>query len=130
MVTSRHFRLPLICGLAFIVAVIFYYAVIDDAPLPYHPLVDGWNDTILHIGAFAALSIVSLMIWRPTITVFLALLCAGAAIELMQIFVPGREVGLSDMAANCLGIAMGFIGLLAARGLVTRAMGGPQAAGD
>ena len=77
MVTSRHLRLPLICGLAVIIAVIFYYAVIDDAPLPYHPLVDGWNDTILHIGAFAALSVVSLMIWRPTITVFLALLCAG-----------------------------------------------------
>jgi VanZ family protein len=108
MVTLRHLRLPLICGLAVITAVIFYYAVIDDAPLPYHPLVDGWNDIILHIGAFTVLSIVSLMIWRPTMTVFLALLCVGAAIELMQMFVPGREVGLSDMAANAFGLAVGF----------------------
>lgn len=67
-----------------------------------------------HVVAYAALMIAVAMAWRDKVGVWwlaLALLAYGYALELVQELVPGREYGLSDVAANGLGIVIGLLGV-------------------
>jgi VanZ family protein len=109
---SQGIRIALLAGLVLVLGTIFYFAVINNSPLPYHPLVDGWNDTILHVGAFGLLTFIALLIWPPSRMLVVALFCAGCAVELFQIFVPTREVDLTDIAANTFGIIFGGLAFL------------------
>jgi VanZ family protein len=117
---ANGIRFGLGAGLVLLVGVIFYFAVIDNSPLPYHPIIDGWNDVILHIGAFGLLAIVACLIWSPSWTLAVLLFCVGCAMELFQVFVPSREVDIMDLAANSVGIVLGGLAVLLARQLKNR----------
>ena len=116
----RGIRVGLVAGLMLTIGLIFYFAVIDNSPLPYHPMIDGWNDVILHIGAFGLLTVVSLLIWPPTWNLAVFLFCVGCAMELFQVLVPSREVDIMDIAANSVGILLGGAAFLLIRGLANR----------
>jgi VanZ family protein len=116
----RGIRVGLVAGLMMTIALIFYFAVINNSPLPYHPMIDGWNDVILHIGAFGLLTIITFLIWPPSWTLVVILFCVGCAMELFQVFVPSREVDLMDLAANSVGIFFGGLAFLSIRFLRNR----------
>jgi len=113
-IAARRLRIGFFAGLFAVLGVIFYFAVINNSPLPHHPLIDGWNDVILHVGAFGLLTIIALLIWAPSWALAVLLFCVGCALELFQIFVPTREVDLMDIAANSVGIAFGGLAFLLA----------------
>jgi VanZ family protein len=67
-----------------------------------------------HVVAYAAFMIIVAMAWREKVGTFwlaLALLAYGYGLELLQDLVPAREYRLGDLLANCLGIAIGLIGV-------------------
>ena len=67
-----------------------------------------------HIVAYAAFMIIVAMAWREkvgTLWLALALFAYGYGLERLQDLVPAREYRLGDLAANCLGIAIGLIGV-------------------
>ena len=117
---ARGLRVGLFAGLIAVLGAIFYFAVINNSPLPYHPLIDGWNDVILHVGAFGLLTIIALLIWAPSWTLAVLLFCVGCALELFQVFVPTREVDIMDIAANSLGIFLAGLAFLSIRHLAYR----------
>lgn len=103
----RLVRVGLAAALMFVVGTITYYATIEDTPLPYHPAIDGWNDTILHAGAFTVLTLVALLIWPRTLKLTAALLLFGILMEFVQLVLPTREADIMDIAANASGIILG-----------------------
>jgi len=84
-----------------------YFGVITDNPLPYHHLVDGFNDILLHLLAFGTLSLLSFGLWKNRLRVWVGLFLAGAIIELLQWFKPDRTLSLLDTFANIGGILIG-----------------------
>jgi uncharacterized membrane protein YidH (DUF202 family) len=67
-----------------------------------------------HVVAYAAFMIIVAMAWREKVGTFwlaLALFAYGYGLELLQDLVPARESRLGDIVANCLGIAIGVIGV-------------------
>ena len=112
------FRVGLVTGFAGVIVAVIYFAMIDNAPLPYHPAVDGWNDTLLHTGAFALLAFFALLIWTPTLRTAVLLLLFGVVIELAQLVVPARQADLLDVCANIVGIVSGYAAFYSARWLM------------
>ena len=86
-----------------------YFAVISDAPLPDHRWIVGYNDLILHAGAFGALSFLILLKNRFQ-WISVGLLCGMAvAIEVAQIWEPNRNASLGDFASSFAGILIGWL---------------------
>ena len=97
-----------------------YFGVISDAPLPDHRLIVGFNDVVLHLGAFGVLSFIGLLLWSSMGRVIGVLVIAAAAIELIQLFMPPRHGEFSDFAASCAGIAAGAVLFLVLRFVIAR----------
>jgi VanZ family protein len=70
----------------------------------------GW-DKLNHVAAFATLAVCAVLGWRESraarLTVLLALLAFGGAIELMQLQVPNRSGEWSDLGADAIGLGLG-----------------------
>ena len=101
-------------GTAAAVAVLALYPRLQ---LPEPALTRGWTDLLEHGLAFLVLSVLAGLLWRPLWRVAGSLALAAAAIELLQIAIPGREVSAADLAAGLAGLALGLaaIALLARR---------------
>jgi VanZ family protein len=103
--TQRRWRLLL----WLLVAVISYLAL---TPQPPHEVSLGW-DKLNHGSAFLVLAFVGAQIRRPTvrhlITLALALLAFGGAIEIIQSFVPGRSAEWLDLLADAVGATLGLL---------------------
>lgn len=110
-------RIGLVAVLVFALGAVSYFATIENVPLPYHPLIDGWNDTILHVGAFAVLTFIALLIWRPSLGLVLSLLLFGVLIEIVQLGSDGREADLLDIAADAIGVFAAHVAYYALRWL-------------
>lgn len=75
----------------------------------------GWlpllpNDKLLHFGAYAGLTLLSLRIahgWHELALWALGLAVGGWLIEVLQNLVPGRKFSWGDLAANLAGIVAG-----------------------
>lgn len=75
----------------------------------------GWlpllpNDKLLHFGAYAGLTLLSLRIaqgWQELGLWVLGLALSGWLIEVLQNMVPGRKFSWGDMVANLAGILAG-----------------------
>ena len=95
-------------------AVIAYFALVYPGSLPDHPLVRGWNDFILHVIAFAALSICAFVVQPVNVKTIALLTSFAVAFEIAQMFIPERESDLWDLAANMMGVAGAavFIGIV------------------
>ena len=107
-------------SLLFVVGFVTYFGVISDAPLPDHRLFVGFNDVVLHLGAFGVLSLIGLLLWSSMGRVIGVLVIAAAAIEFIQLFQPSRHGEFSDFAASCAGIAAGVVLFLALRFVIAR----------
>lgn len=97
-------------------AVVIYYAVIFEGPLPDHPCLRGKNDLALHFAAFFALSTPLLLIFRRDKTVVGLVLFAGL-IEIVQAFQVRRNADWADFAGGVAGIALGVIIVAAVRAI-------------
>lgn len=99
-------------GMVATVAIVFYYGVVFTGQLPYHWRVDGYNDLILHWGAFGLLTLFAVpAIARPRMTVF-ALVGFAVVIEVAQMAMPGRTASLVDLAASVAGVVLALPALL------------------
>ncbi len=105
-------------ALAVLLAVMVYFDVIFAGQLPDHPLIYGWNDLILHTGAFGLLAV--LVFWRAGfgLRIWAFLLCTASLFELAQIFIPEREVSLADLFANFAGVGLAAVFLVSANWLI------------
>ena len=95
-------------GTAAAVAVLALYPRLQ---LPEPALTRGWTDLLEHGLAFLVLSVLAGLLWRPLWRVAGSLALAAAAIELLQIAIPGREVSAADLAAGLAGLALGLAGI-------------------
>ena len=97
----------LIVGMGLVMLVIY----LSVAPAPEVPRVPG-GDFVGHLLAYG-----TLMFWfmqlaanrRSRALIALALIALGIALELAQLYVPGRSFELTDMAANATGVFLGWV---------------------
>ncbi len=70
-------------------------------------LLTGYEDKLVHIGAFAFFTFY--FGYRNHIWSILPLVFLGIFIEAIQFYIPDRSACLYDMASNCFGIGIGFL---------------------
>jgi len=105
---SSHWRVLLMPSLivaCIVIAVASLYPTLS-VPLPWGD-VEG-DDLVLHGVAYGVLVILGGMLWRRLRWVAVAVLVYSTLLEGLQYFVPEREVHLSDLAANVVGILAGL----------------------
>ena len=90
--------------------------ILAATPLEY-PVVSGFNDKLNHIFAFFVLSLLAEFSFPENkffAGIFLPLVGYGAAIEIIQYFLPYRMFSLFDITADALGIVLykGAVSLL------------------
>lgn len=86
--------------------IVVYFALVFTGPLPDHPLIYGYNDLVMHVAAFIALSTIVLLAgyaWRWSIA---GLVLLAGLIEIVQIFLPDRTADWLDFAGSVTGIAL------------------------
>ena len=85
----------------------------SDEPLPEHFYQRG--DLYQHIAAYALLTFSALLSWgqplRRVGQIMMAIVCLGAALEVMQLYV-GRSFDVVDLVANSAGVIVGGIWVL------------------
>jgi VanZ family protein len=95
-----------------LVVVVAFFAVV---PVPPKEFTTGW-DKLNHTSAFAALALVGRVAFpagrRAAWALALALLAYGGLIEIVQLYVPGRDSEWADLLGDTIGVAIG-IGLAA-----------------
>lgn len=94
------------------------FGLLAPPPVTWLELAIPRADLVLHLLAFACLAIVAFVLFGVRVRVVVAMLAAGAAIELVQAFEPGREASFADMMANAAGIALATGVVLAFRKLL------------
>jgi len=98
-----RWALLLLAGLVTVLAVM---------PAPPRQMDLGW-DKLNHVAAFAALAVCAVFGWRSSraarLSVLLALLAFGAAIELLQLQLPNRSGEWTDLGADAIGIGLGAL---------------------
>lgn len=102
-------RFGLLIGLGVLVLVVTYYGVISPNPLPDHRLIVGWNDVLLHIGAFSALTLVGALLFTPALQVGVVAFAAGLALETIQTASPHHEPSLRDLVADGVGVVLALV---------------------
>ena len=111
LMSARAWRIALVL----LVLVVTWLAVV---PMPPRALTTGW-DKLNHASAFGALALTArlafplgrIAAWR----IVIALIAYGGLIEIVQLFVPGRDSDWADLLADSIGVG---IGLLVATGLL------------
>ncbi|NUB13680.1 hypothetical protein GAY28_13800 [Azospirillum brasilense] len=81
-------------------------------------------DKLVHAGAFGLLTLLGILASasrRAAALAVLAVFALGAAIEVAQSFVPGREASLSDLAGDAVGIALGIMSVRLGHRAIQRA---------
>jgi VanZ family protein len=95
--------------LVLIVIVVGYMALM---PAPPKRMDLGW-DKLNHLAAFAVLACIGLLSFpasrRHQVVTMLGLIAYGGAIEICQLFVPGRSCEWADLFADLAGIACGAL---------------------
>lgn len=105
LVSVRTWRIVLLV----LVLVVAWFALV---PLPPRAFTTGW-DKLNHASAFAALALSARLAfpaaraagWRIAV----ALLAYGALIEIVQLFVPGRESEWADLLGDGVGVGIGMV---------------------
>lgn len=97
---------------AILVLLIITVSYLALTPAPPHGADLGW-DKLNHISAFSALAFAG---WlgvpsprRSRLLMLVSLLAYGGAIEIIQLYVPGRSCEWSDLLADAIGIAGGAL---------------------
>ncbi len=93
----------------FIICVIFMLAVLPAKKMPEA----GFNDKVNHVIAFFVLSIFALFAYPGVyLRSGLWLMLYGILIEIVQIWIPGRNCSLPDLVADLCGILTGMVVVL------------------
>ena len=82
------------------------------AAIPNFMVMEGHQDTMLHITGFCIMMMVPAMLVRRPLHISLiviALFGVGVGVEFMQSFVDGRSSSLRDVYANIGGLGLGLI---------------------
>ncbi len=103
---SSRWRTLLTLGLILAGAVIAVAALYPSLQLP--GVREGF-DLVFHAAAYGTLVILGGMLRRRLRWVVVAVFAYSTLLEGLQYFVPGREVQLSDLAANVFGILAGLV---------------------
>jgi VanZ family protein len=80
--------------------------------LPMHVLLAPGMDKLVHMGGFFALGVWPVLLHsqrKYVLGALLGLALAGAGIEILQSFMPGRTPSLTDMLANITGLALAWL---------------------
>lgn len=113
-------------ALGLLVVVVAWFAVV---PTPPPALSTGW-DKLNHVAAFTALALAGRLGFRngraAAMVVAAALLAYGGLIELVQLFVPGRQGEWADLLGDAVGV---LVGLSIATALLRTLRGGAPADG-
>lgn len=97
---TRHWRL-------LFVALLLIVGWLALTPQPPRELTTGW-DKSNHFLAFSTLMVCGRLAWpRRWLVLFASLLAYGGTIELIQLYVPGREGEWADLLADAIGLAIG-----------------------
>ncbi|MBP1987788.1 VanZ family protein [Halolamina salifodinae] len=107
-------------GVVAVVAVIFYFSLLDSVSAPSP---SPWWDKQLHLLAYAGLSAAAVYAtakWRGRsvrrgLGILLAVFAYGLGIELVQGQLAGRYFGFADLLANTVGTLVGGLWLLTER---------------
>ena len=99
----------LACRLAFLAAVtvLAIGSLTPGSYLPHHPM----KDKLLHFAGYGVVGVLAMLAIRSPrrqIGCLLILTALGVALELGQMFVPGRAFEVWDMAANGCGVLVAF----------------------
>lgn len=86
-----------------LLAVVSFLALHPRPPLVAAEEVSAY---LQHALAFATLAAIGVVAWGLQLKVIVRLIAVGIALELGQIFSPGRHVDLVDLLANIAGIAL------------------------
>jgi VanZ family protein len=105
LVSARTWRIVLLV----LVLVVAWFALV---PVPPRAFTTGW-DKLNHASAFAALALAARLAfpagraagWR----IAAALLAYGGLIEIVQLFVPGRESEWADLLGDGIGVGIGML---------------------
>lgn len=89
-------------------AVVIYFAIISEGPLPDHPVLQGKNDLFLHAAAFFVLALV-LPLSGSRIRDLTVLAAFAGLIEIVQSFLPLRNADWIDFTGSVAGIALGLL---------------------
>ncbi len=66
-------------------------------------------DKLMHVGAFAGLSVLACLAWPGRLRIVaVGLLAYGVLIEVLQSYFPPRTASLADVVADAVGIALGI----------------------
>ena len=94
--------------LVLLLIVVSWFALV---PVPPRAFTTGW-DKLNHASAFAALALSARLAFpggrRAASIVVAALLAYGGLIEIVQLFVPGRESEWADLLGDAVGVAIGM----------------------
>mgnify|MGYP001164780536 FL=1 len=112
-------RLLLAIAAVALAGVTFHFAVISDAPLPDHRYVRGYNDLVLHAGAFTALTLVTIPAFTRPAPVTIGIAAFAVLLELAQLPIDTRTASWTDLAAGIFGIGLGRLTLILGLGLST-----------
>ena len=104
--------------LALGIALIAWFGLLSSFPAIPVKALHGRGDLLEHVCAFAYMSLVSLVLWRPGRTVVGLLVASAGILELVQIASPLHQPSLVDWAASSSGVGLGAaLFVLARRGL-------------
>jgi len=108
---DRVFYLRNVARLLFIPAlvVIAAFALLPDIRLPQFLDWGRHSDLLYHVLAFLLLTAMAALSMRQVLPGVVAMGLLAIILESLQIFVPGREVFWSDLAASLGGVALGAI---------------------
>lgn len=114
-------RFVRVAGVVAVVAVIFYFSLLDTVSAPSTS--SPWWDKQLHLLAYtglAAAAVYATAAWRGNslrrgFGVLLVVFAYGLGIELVQGHLPGRYFGLADILANTVGTLLGGLWLVIER---------------
>ena len=106
------------------IGLIVWFGLLSRFPAISYPALHGRGDLLQHVAAFAYMGLVSLVLWRPSMTVAVVLSASAALLEILQMASPLHQASVLDWAASSFGVALGAMLHLATRRLAARIRSG------
>ena len=72
----------------------------------------GILDKVIHVSLYFVMGVLAYIAFntlRKRIVIFIFMLLLGSLLELIQRFIPGRDMSLNDALANAAGLALSFV---------------------
>ena len=110
-----------------VVAIVAAASLQPDLSLPEARPLAGFQDLVLHVCAYATICLLAGLAFGRLVFAGLISFAISAGLEYLQLLFPPREVHISDLLANLLGVLCGLFVLVCAR-MILHSMARRQAA--